>query len=157
MFGTLVHTDDDLATRVQPSNLLITPQNLGCQRDKLVVNGRRFPVARAMRLQTSGCQDACHRGEVNRRDHGLLDDNLLQAPTVPMRQVQSVSCRLSTRRPFDLDAFERGKKRAGVRYVPNPGWLRRHAARSVATAATELSGLIQSNARSREAFTSIKS
>src|SRR6185503_18288846 len=61
----LVNADHQFAALMQPYNSLITPQNLRRSPGELLVDSRRLPVARAMRLQTGRCQYAGHRRVMN--------------------------------------------------------------------------------------------
>ena len=88
----LVNTDQHLTTLVQPVNSLVTPQHLRRSRYKLVINGGSLPIPRAIRLQAGTSQYARHSRVVNRVNECLLDYDLLQRATIPMRQIQSI-CR----------------------------------------------------------------
>src|SRR6185503_8544015 len=132
-----------------PYNSLITPQNLRRSPGELLVDSRRLPVARAMRLQTGRCQYAGHRRVMNPINDGLLNDHLLERAAIPARQMQPISGRLSAGDSLDLDPLDRGKKQEAVRYALHQRWPRRRAQGNAAIDTIDLCDLSQANERSQ--------
>ncbi len=80
----LVQTNHQFVPFIEPLHALITPQNLGCQGSKLVINFSCLPIAAAMWLQAGLSQYPCDCSVVNRGNYCLLNNHLLEASTVPV-------------------------------------------------------------------------
>jgi len=137
----LIDANDPETFMYQLVSVSITPHNLLGALFEQRIQVRRFPVARAMRLQRHFMQDAPDGARADVR-HNFINDRLTsQILATPVRNVQPFSNRFQTRQLHQLRPLQRGKSQpdalsVGLRPTVPPI----HSVRSADTFATRSMG-----------------
>ena len=112
--GHFIGTDDPDAPTGQALGIGVAPQHLLRSLLEALVQPRRAPVPRAVRLEVHALQDATNQGRADRLNDPVGDSSARQVRAGPVGDVQPLGERFQAGQLDDLGALEGGKSLGDV-------------------------------------------